>query len=323
MNMTKLARCAPAFRHLGFPEGLTLAKAYDLAATTDGGGYASLLGTHIYKAELGVARGALNAIQYCAPQYDSLIVGFNACPFASEGCASTCIKDTGHNVMGGAQRARIKRTLRWFLDPVQANRDLGRELTALERRAERKDLVPTARLDGTSDLRFWAKVEGWEDRPTRFYDYTKRPPTTLHLDAYRRGWGVTYSLNEDPSSVAFSRQWAAAGVNTAIVVGGPVGSTRPVAEAIAAELVRRGEFVGRPTIDGDRDDLRWMDPQVGGWVVLSAKGGKAKHEQHGFIVRFDPAVLLGTDWAPEAALLSEFDRFRLTINNDNAAAAAK
>jgi hypothetical protein len=322
MTMTKLARCAPAFRHLGFPEGLTLARAYDLAATTDGGGYASLLGTHIYKAELGVARGALNAIQYCAPERESGIVGFTSCAFASEGCAATCIKTTGHSVTDMAQRARIKRTLRWFLDPVQANRDLGRELTALERRAERKDLVPTARLDGTSDLRFWAQVEGWEDRPTRFYDYTKRPPTTLHLDAYRRGWGVTYSLSEDPSSMAFSRRWAAAGVNTAIVVGGPVGSTRPVAEAIAAELVRRGEFVGRPTIDGDQDDLRWLDPQVGGWVILSAKGSKVKHDKTGFVVRFDPAVLLGTDWSPETALLSEFDRQRF-INNDNAAAAAK
>lgn len=321
MNMTKLARCAPAFRRLGFPSDMTLSRAYDLAATTDGGGYANLLGTHIHKAELGVARGALNAIQYCAPEKESGIVGFTSCAFASPGCAATCIKTTGHSVTDMAQRARIKRTLRWFLDPVQASRDLGRELTALERRAERKDLVPTARLDGTSDLRFWAKVEGWEDRPTRFYDYTKRPPTTLHLDAYRRGWGVTYSLNEDPSSVAFSRQWARRGVNTAIVVGGPVGSTRPVAEAIAAELVRRGEFVGRPTIDGDRDDLRWMDPQVGGWVVLSAKGGKAKHEQHGFIVRFDPELLLGGSTFPEAALLSEFDRFRLTTNR--AAAAAK
>ncbi len=321
MTMNKLERCAPAFRYLGFPERLTLARAYDLAATTDGGNYASLLGTHIYKAQLGVARGALNAIQYCAPQYDSLIAGFNACPFASEGCASTCIKNTGHNILGGAQRARIKRTLRWFLDPVQANRDLGRELTALERRAERKNLIPTARLDGTSDLRFWAKVEGWEDRPTRFYDYTKRPPTTAHLDAYQRGWGVTYSLNENPSSVAFSHQWAWRGVNTAIVVGGPVDTTRTVAEAIAAELVRRGEFLGRPTIDGDRDDLRWMDPQVGGWVVLSAKGGKAKHEKHGFIVRFDPELLLGSSTFPEATLISEFERFRLT--NNRAAAAAK
>lgn len=314
----RLARLADTLDALGIDDG---PRTYNALSSTDGGNYATLLGTHIYKAELGRKRGALNAVQYCAPHLDSRIHGHNGCPFASPGCIGTCIKTTGHNVTALADRARIKRSARWFLDPQRTLQDLDREVDALEKRAAKQDLHPTVRLAGTDDRRYWAMVEGWQDRPTQFYDYTKRPLTPAHLRAFREGWHVTYSLSENARSMRHSQQWAERGVNTAIVVGGPIGSTSTVSKKVAAELVRRGEFAGRPTIDGDRDDLRWMDPAVGGWVVLSAKGSKVKHDESGFVVRFDPAALLGTDWSPETALLSVFDRQR--FNPSAAAAAAK
>ena len=318
MMTRRLARLADTLDALGIDNG---PRVYNALRSTDGGNYATLLGTHIHKAELGIARGARNAVQYCAPHLDSRIKGHNGCPFASPGCIGTCIKTTGHNVTALADRARIKRSARWFLDPQRTLQDLDREIDALEKRAAKQDLHPTVRLAGTDDRRYWAMVEGWQDRPTQFYDYTKRPLTPAHLRAFREGWHVTYSLSENARAMRHSQQWAAHGVNTAIVVGGPVGSTTTVAKKVAAALVKRGEFAGRPTIDGDRDDLRWMDPAAGGWVVLSAKGGKTKHDESGFVVRFDPEVLLGTDWSPETALLSTFDRQR--FNPSAAAAAAK
>ena len=322
MTITDKKRQAAAqtLRALGIRPEQSLPDIYTELSMTEGGSYASLLGTHIHKAELGVARGALNAVQYLSPDVEAGIEGHTSCPFATPGCVSTCIKTTGHNVTSMAQRARVKRTLRWYLDPLRTAQDALAEVSRLERRAARQNLVPTVRFNGTSDDRFWAMVPGWEERATRFYDYTKRPPTQAHVAAHRRGWTTTFSLSEAPNSARWSEEWARHGANTAIVVGGPVGSTQTVAKKVAAELVRRGEFVGRRTINGDQDDLRWMDPQVGGWVVLSAKGGKVKHEQHGFVVRFDPAVLLGTDWPVERALLSVFDRQRFNLN---AAAAAK
>ena len=322
MTSSRLVRAADALNALGFDPERPLDKVYNDLSSTDGGSYATLLGTHIYKAELGLARGALNAVQYCAPHKDAKIKGYTGCPFATPGCIGTCIKTTGHNVTKAADRARLKRTLRWHLDVVRTLRDLDREIDALERRAAKNQLVPTVRLAGTDDQRYYAMVEGWEDRPTQFYDYTKEPVTPTRLPAIRKGWHTTFSLSEDPKAYRRSLRWAEHGVNTAIVVGGPVGATTGVAKKVAAELARRGEFAGRPTIDGDQDDLRWMDPAVGGWVVLSAKGGKTKFEEHGFVVRFDPAVLLGTDWSPETALLSTFDRQRFN-NNNTAAAAAK
>ena len=42
------------------------------------------------------------------------------------------------------------------------------------------------------------------------------------------------------------------------------------------------EYLGLPTIDGDRDDMRFLDPK-GVVVALYAKG-KAKHDTSGFVV---------------------------------------
>lgn len=320
-DLTRLDRVRQSFEALGYPQPGSIGEAYARLRMTEGGSYATLLGTHIHKAELGVARGALNAIQYLSPATESGIARFTACPFASEGCAATCIRTTSQNVSRGAWRARVKRTLRWFLDLKWAARDLYGEVLMLEGRAIRDNLAPTARLDGTSDQMFWSKLPWWRGMTTQFYDYTKRPVTPSALRAVADGWHLTYSLSEDDRSMARSLAWAARGVNSATVVGGPRGSTQTIAKKVAKELIRRGEFAGRQTIDGDRDDLRWMDPAVGGWVVLSAKGGEVKHDETGFVVRFDPAVLLGTDWAPEQALLSMVDRIR--FNPEYAAVAAK
>ena len=41
-------------------------------------------------------------------------------------------------------------------------------------------------------------------------------------------------------------------------------------------------FLGRPVINGDADDLRFLDPE-GVVVALYAKG-KAKHDQSGFVI---------------------------------------
>ena len=74
-------------------------------------------------------------------------------------------------------------------------------------------------------------------------------------------------------------------------------------------------------LDGDRDDLRYLDPSVGGWVLLASKGGPANRDESGFVVRFDPEVLLGSDLPAEHALLSVSDRARFTRGGHRAAAA--
>jgi hypothetical protein len=98
-----------------------------------------------------------------------------------------------------------------------------------------------------------------------FYDYTKI--------ANRRGLPANYHLtwSYSAANAAYAKQEAVAkanGLNIAVV------------------FRRKGDipesFLGLPTIDGDRDDMRFLDPK-GVVVALYAKG-KAKQDQSGFVV---------------------------------------
>ena len=307
----RITNAQPALEQLGVDMSGDLDEIYRQLSSTRTGKYARLFTTNAYKARLSMKKGVLSGVQYLAPDRQSGITAYRSCPWASEGCSSTCLTGTGHMVTDIAAVARRKRTLRWYLDPVRTARDLSGELRMLEGKAFIERYDPTIRLNGTSDRPFWQWVDHTA-HAVQFYDYTKMPPTRPLLDLVASGWHLTFSLSESPRSMRQSRLWAAAGVNTAIVVSGPSGSVRGKAKKIAEHLVKRGEFAGRPTIDGDIDDLRWLDPADGGWVVLAAKGGLAKTESHGFVVRFDPDRLLGTDCDPVDALLSPFDHERFT-----------
>ena len=318
INQKRLTAALPALKRLDI-DTVSPAAIYFGLTTTGSGAPSRLIGSS-YKCDLGEARGWRTGVQYLSPSTEAGITGFNPCAFAGA-CGDGCINTTGQMIYPTHVRARIKRTLRWYLFPEQTARAFNGETLMLMGKAFAEGLEPAIRGNGTSDTPFWLDRFGVDrSLPIQRYDYTKRPPTRGIVAAHQSGWHMTFSLSEHPRSMEWATAWQAHGVNVAMVVSGPRGSTRGVSEKVAAELVRRGEFAGRPIIDGDKHDLRFLDPAIGGWVVLSAKGGKAKRDESGFVVRFDPAVLLGTDWSPETALLSVFDRQRF---NPSAAAAAK
>ncbi len=72
--------------------------------------------------------------------------------------------------------------------------------------------------------------------------------------------------------------------SAAVVVQTENGQTVTTAKRAAAALIAEGEWNGYPTIDGDKDDARFMDPP-GSWVVLFAKGTKAPRDASGFVQR--------------------------------------
>lgn len=317
----KLLRARGPLLRLGIDPAASSSAIHAALRSTRTGQYARLLTTRAYKAQLSQARGVYSGVQYLAPEKEAGIAGHSSCHFASPGCASTCIKSTGHMVTAAAARARLKKTLRWFLFEEQTTEDLRFEVEMLEGMSKLKGMDPTARLDGTSDDRFWRRVPWWREVGTRFYDYTKRPVTGMALAAIDDGWHLTFSLSERPESLQQSQRWAEGGTNTALVVAGPIRRSRDLHRRVTHALLERGEFAGRPVLDGDRDDLRYLDPSVGGWVLLASKGGPANRDESGFVVRFDPEVLLGSDLPAEHALLSVSDRARFTRGGHRAAAA--
>ncbi len=92
-----------------------------------------------------------------------------------------------------------------------------------------------------------------------FYDYTKHPDRDVSGIA---NYSLTFSLAESNDSEA--EQALAAGLNVA---------------AVFKQVPT--EFLGRPVVDGDESDLRFLDPK-GVVVGLKAKGS-AKTDKSGFV----------------------------------------
>lgn len=268
--------------------------------STPSGGLRHLLGTS-HKVKLGEGVEVLGAVMYLEPHKGA---GPTVCPYATPGCSSQCITTTGRMVYGTHRKARVAKTklFRSFRSDFMAQ--LRGEVSFHAVKAAARGMTPTIRLNGTSDLAFWRWEHEWYDpavQGLRMVEYTKRPATSQMLAARDRGWSFTFSWSESVAALARSQSWADVGVNTAVVVAGSLGAKRTVDKAVAAALVQRGSLMGRDTIDGDKHDARFLDPQVGGWVVLKAKGD-AHNDRTGFVVRFNEDLLLGTDLPADQCL---------------------
>lgn len=227
-----------------------------------------LLTTGNPKTEKGAALGYLTAILHLAP---ADLSGRNLCPWASPACIAACLNTAGRGgifkrgeTSNAIQRARIARS-QWFADDrpgfIAA---LLHEIAAHVRRAHRHGLRPCVRLNGTSDLP-WERIapEIFATFPdVVFYDYTKAPHRMR--EALPGNYSLTFSRSE---------------VNGAEVLRLPADAN--VAVVFAKALPET--WSGRPVIDGDRTDLRFLDAR-GVVVGLRAKG-RAKRDTSGFVIR--------------------------------------
>ena len=229
--------------------------------------------------------------------------GYNVCPKASNGCIKACLNTAGRGgiikkgeTTNVIQTARINRTKHYFQDRKGFLNQLAKEIRLAKNRAETKGLKLAVRLNGTSDIR-WEKdnveisytdfIKYYPDNKllkeyfneqylngvnyaygsifllfpdVQFYDYTKHPnrkniPSNYHL---------TFSRAEDNGEDI--KQALKNGLNIAVVF----------------EKYLPETFLGLPVIDGDKNDLRFLDPD-NSIVGLVAKG-KAKKDETGFVI---------------------------------------
>jgi len=212
--------------------------------------------------------GYLTAIMYMTP-YKTL--GHNLCPMAeTAGCLKGCLNTAGRGSMNSVQKGRARKA-QWFItDRAGFMAQLVKDLIRFQNYCERRDLKPAIRLNGTTDIRWeLIKVNGqtiFELFPSiTFYDYTKianrrNLPNNYHLTFSYSATNATYLKQVDIAK--------ANGLNIAVVFRNK--------ENIPSE------FIGLPTIDGDKTDLRFLDPKQS-IVALYAKG-KARKDNSGFVV---------------------------------------
>lgn len=218
--------------------------------------------------------GYLTAILHLAP---ANLSGYQVCPWATEGCKQACLNTAGRGRFSNVQEARIRKTRMFFEDRHTFMKLLIADIEALCRKCKCQGLKPVVRLNGTSDI-LWERIPVESKCPqetkqhlknifelfpeVEFYDYTKAPPEKRReYDNY----SLVYSRASDSQKPDLVK---------ALHQGGKI------AVVFAGELPKY--FWGYPVIDGDKHDLRFLDPK-GSVIGLSAKG-KAKADSSGFVV---------------------------------------
>jgi len=212
--------------------------------------------------------GYFTAIMYLKP-FKTL--GVNLCPMAETAkCIEGCLNTAGRGQMSNVQKGRQRKT-EWFIkDQSGFMRQLFQDLTKFVNYCDKRDILPAVRLNGTSDIR-WENIKIahqniFEWFPMiQFYDYSKianrrNIPENYHL---------TFSYSE--ANPIYQRQTKIAldkGMNIAVVFRNKENMPKT--------------FLGLPVIDGDKTDLRFLDPSQC-IVGLYAKG-KAKKDQSGFVI---------------------------------------
>jgi hypothetical protein len=210
-------------------------------------------------------------ILHLAPSFASL---FNTCSKATLGCGTNCLNESGHGQKHMMHKgthsvhvARVIRTLIWFRYRDQFKVKFQRELDSQRVKAHRLGATPVVRPNGTSDLRFeslWPEL--FNDNPdVIFYDYTKDIGRNVSRIP---NYSLCYSVSEESTDMSIKMAFRN-GMNC-VVVG-----------RLKRNDKKPESYMGRPAIDGDSHDLRFLDPK-GVFIILFAKG-HAYNDKTGFV----------------------------------------
>ena len=230
-----------------------------------------LLSTANPKIQKGTKLGYLSFILHLAP---ADLSGREVCPKRTIGCTAACLNTAGRGGMfrkgettNTIQRARIRKTQYFFDNREAFMADLVNDVLKAVRFAQKKNLTPVFRLNGTSDLS-WEKYNIADTGknifqlfPTvQFYDYTKvLGRKVAHLENYH----LTFSKAD----------------------GNDADVKKALAQGLSVVAVYDSIPEGVPS--ADETDLRFLDPK-GIMLGLKAKG-RAKKDYSGFVIRLQVA----------------------------------
>ncbi len=167
-------------------------------------------------------------------------------------CFATCLAHSGRNRFEVNKQSRLWKTKLFLEQQNVFFAHLIDNIDALQRKAEREDLIPTMRLNGTSDI-------AWENIPVleyanimemyskiQFIDYTKIPERMLKKQP--KNYHLTYSVNEKTPKGFVDRVYTETRFNVAQVYA----ESLPTYDNAGSSTVRR-------VLDGDVSDLRHLD----------------------------------------------------------------
>ncbi|MEW4569547.1 hypothetical protein AB1L88_16905 [Tautonia sp. JC769] len=191
--------------------------------------------------------------------------GRNLCPFATRGCSASCFADHDRMAWPQNKRAAVARTRLLAENPDLFAKILIADLERERELAGRKGLPLVCRLNVVSDVAWERELPAlFSTFPDiQFMDYTKNASRMLDSPP---NYHLTFSRSERNEDDC--RRILAAGRNvTAVFRRAPFPAT----------------FLGYPVIDGDEDDLRFLDPSPC-VVGLIARGVGGRDDATGFVI---------------------------------------
>jgi hypothetical protein len=208
----------------------------------------------------------LTAIMYLAPAREhGTDSKMTMCPSSTEGCEEGCLYTAGRGNMANVKRARVSKSSLFIADRKAFLSQLHTEIAAFEKKCIKKNVQPVVRLNGTSDLPWesfsQSLIEAFPS--TQYYDYTKTWKRSHKLPV---NYHLTLSRGENTPDSHVDKA-VKSGHNVAVVF---------------RDVILPTTWRGHRVIDGDVNDLRFLDPK-GVIVGLRAKGD-AKKDTSGFVI---------------------------------------
>jgi hypothetical protein len=200
--------------------------------------------------------------------------GRSFCSFATQGCAAACFADYNRLAWPQNKRVAVARTRLLAQNPEMFFLLLVNDLARESARAERLGVSLVCRLNVVSDVPFERDYPALFTRfpALQFMDYTKDIRRVLN-PARPRNYHLTFSRSERNESDCL--RVLKAGGNVAVVLRRP-----PFPRVLW----------GYPVIDGDANDLRFLD-RSSCIVGLKAKGKGAREDRTGFVLDTGPLPL--------------------------------
>ena len=205
--------------------------------------------------------------------------GHEVCKWRSKGCTKACLDTAGRGQMQFTQNSRIAKTKRFFEDRIAFMAQLVSEIGNAIKLATKKEMTACFRPNLTSDLTWEDIADGngktiMEQYPeTQFYDYTK---SFQRMAQFLNG-SLTYGERQFPSNyhLTFSRsEHNDISCSVVLQMGGNV--------AVVFRDQLPCTWKGFEVVNGDANDLRFLDKQ-GGYIVGLIEKGLAKQDETGFV----------------------------------------
>jgi hypothetical protein len=225
------------------------------------------------KTSKGEKLGFLTGILYLAPY--RTIQAYNTCPMAVKaGCFEACLYSAGRGAYSSVQNGRINKTQWFYQDRQGFMLQLIKNIKTLINKANKLNLIPLIRLNGTSDIKFENIGFDYQNKSydnimqlfpdIQFYDYTK----IVNRDNIPANYDLTFSYSGKPEYLKY--------VNKAIE------KRMRIAVVFKDKNNLPNKFMNLSVVNGDNSDIRHLDEH--GVIVALYAMGKAKKDNTGFVV---------------------------------------